>query len=59
MKQKLLLRVPAKEWQNAFNIAVIYSKYYNTDKWDKIKITFDKEFTVHETETGTIIVQKK
>lgn len=59
MKQKLLLRVPAKDWQDAFNVAMIYIKYYNTPKWDKKKIIFDKIFTVHETETGTVIVQPK
>lgn len=59
MKQKLLLRVPLKEWKAAFNVALAFAEYYNTEKWDKIKITFDKIYTVHETEIGTIIVQKK
>lgn len=59
MKNNLLLRVPITHWDAAYKVAATFIKYYNTPKWDYKKRIFDKEFTVHESKTGTIIVQLK
>jgi hypothetical protein len=58
-KQKIILDVPIEKSGDALEAAQTFSAWYDTPDWDKKKITFDKWFTVHETQTGTIVVNSK
>lgn len=56
--KKFIFNVQPQEIAAAKKIAETFMMWYNTPRWDKAKIKMDSRFTVHETETGTIVVNQ-
>jgi hypothetical protein len=57
--KKIILNVPIEQAEAAAKVAQTFNSWYNTSGWDKRKIKFDKYYEVHETKTGTIVVNAK
>lgn len=58
--KKIILNVPIEQAETAAKIAQDFHTWFNKpDVWEKKKIEFEKHFTVHETKTGTIVVNVK
>lgn len=55
---KFIFNVEQSKLPEVIKLVDTYNKFYNTSKWDKLKIKFDKKFTVHETQTGTVVVNQ-
>jgi hypothetical protein len=55
---KFIFHVSQSKLADAIKLVDTYNKWYNTPKWDKAKIKFDKKFTIHETKTGTVVVNE-
>lgn len=57
---KIILKdIDVQDYAAAINVINTWKQWYNSPEWDKKKVTFDKKFNVHETQTGTIVVSKK
>ena len=57
--KKIILNVPIEQAAKAAEVAQTFNSWYNTPQWDKKKIKFDSRYEVHETATGTIVVNAK
>lgn len=57
---KVILKdILREDYAAAIKAIDTWKQWYNTPEWDKKKVTFDKKFSIHETQTGTIVVSKK
>jgi hypothetical protein len=57
---KVILRnIKFEHWMDAAKTAKDWHKWHNKDGWQKHKTTMDSRFVIHETETGTIVVNYK
>jgi hypothetical protein len=51
--------VPPRLLTEALKAVQAFSLWHNTPNWDYQKRIIGKDFTVHETKTGTIVVNYK
>jgi hypothetical protein len=53
---KLVLNLPERQWARGLEAAQYWARFHGTPEWDRRKTEVSGGYRVHETRTGTIVV---